>query len=441
MTSVNDFAAANAELEARGFSRWVFKLERTKALLDLLGNPQRAFRSIHLTGTNGKTTTARMIESLLRAHGLRTGRYTSPHLKSITERISIDGEYISEEDFVRVYQEVAPLAALADAEFDETLTYFDVTTCIAFAAFADAPIDVGVIEVGLGGELDATNVLDAEVAVITPIGLDHTEWLGDRLSDIAHTKAGIVHKGSTLVTARQEPEALEPLIRRTAEVGASIVREGKDFGVEERYLAFGGQVLTLQGLGDRYEEVFVPLHGAHQAQNATVALAAVETLLGGGLDAEVVREGFAQVTSPGRMERVRTAPTVLLDVAHNPHGMAASVKTVREEFDLERLVVVIGVVADKDVRGMLELLEPVTSDLIVTRSTSPRALPTDRLAEIAEDVFGEGRVRVEPHLPDAIELAVELAEDGGGITLGSAGVLITGSVYTVGEARTLLVRE
>src|ERR1043165_2578761 len=254
-----DFAAVNAELEARGFSRWVFKLERIKALLDLLGNPERAFRSIHITGTNGKTTTARMIASLLRAHGLRTGRYPSPPLRSIVERISIDGEYISEEDFVRVYREVEPLAKMADERYDETLTYFDVTTALAFAAFADAPVDVGVIEVGLGGETDATNGLGAEVAVVTPIGLDHTEWLGDRIEDIADMKAGIIHQGATLVTAEPEPPALEPLLRRSAQVGATVMREGKDFGVTERYLAFGGQVLTLQGIGERYEEVFVPL--------------------------------------------------------------------------------------------------------------------------------------------------------------------------------------
>ncbi|GIG65115.1 bifunctional folylpolyglutamate synthase/dihydrofolate synthase [Phytomonospora endophytica] len=436
-----DFAAVNAELEARGFSRWVFKLERIKALLDLLGNPERAFRSIHITGTNGKTTTARMIESLLRAHGLRTGRYTSPHLRSIVERVSIDGEYISEDDFVRVYREVAPLAKLADEKYDESLTYFDVTTALAFAAFADAPVDVGVIEVGLGGETDATNVLGAEVAVVTPIGLDHTEWLGDRIEDIADMKAGIIHKGATLVTAEQEPEALEPLLRRSAQVGATVMREGKDFGVTERYLAFGGQVLTLQGIGERYEEVFVPLHGGHQAQNAAIALAAVESLLGAGLDAEVVREGFAQVTSPGRMERVRTAPTVLLDVAHNPHGMAATVKAVSEEFGFERLVVVIGVVADKDVAGMLELLEPITDQLIVTRSTNPRAMAPAKLTRIAEDIMGEERVQSEPSLPEAIELAVQRAEDASGITLGASGVLITGSAYLVGEARTLLVRE
>ncbi|GLZ81779.1 dihydrofolate synthase [Actinorhabdospora filicis] len=437
----DDFTAANAELEARGFTRMVFDLDRMKALLDHLGNPQRAFRSIHLTGTNGKTTTARMIESLLRAHGLRTGRYTSPHLKTIRERISIDGEPISEEDFVRVYGEVGPVAHLVDAQLGETLTYFDVTTATAFAAFADAPVDVGVIEVGLGGETDSTNVLGAEVAVITPIGMDHAEFLGDRIEDIADMKAGIVHKGATLVTARQEPEAMEALLRRTAQVGASVVREGKDFGVEERYLAFGGQVLTLQGLGERYEEVFVPLHGAHQAQNAAVALAAVETLLGTGLDAEVVREGFAQVTSPGRLERVRTAPTVLLDAAHNPHGMKATVDTVRDEFSFERLVTVIGSVEGKDVLGMLELLEPITDRLIVTRSSTPRAMAPAKLGRLAEDVFGEERVRVVPHLPDAIELAVTLAEEDQGVTLGTAGVLITGSVFTVGEARTLLVRE
>src|SRR5262245_16756566 len=281
---MSTFSEVDRELLARGYTRMVFDLGRIEALLDLLGSPQRAYPAIHVTGTNGKTSTARMVDALLRAHGLRTGRYTSPHLASVRERISIEAEPISEERFVEVYGEVAPLAAYLDARSDERLTYFDVTTAMAFAAFADAPVDVAVVEVGLGGAEDSTNVLQAQTAVITPISLDHTEWLGDRIEDIALAKAGIVHKGAALVCAAQPVEAMRPILERCAEVGATIAREGSEFGVLRRSLAIGGQVLTLQGLSGEYDEVFLPLHGAHQAQNAAVALAAMEAFLGAGAE-------------------------------------------------------------------------------------------------------------------------------------------------------------
>lgn len=370
-----EFAQVEQELDTRGFTRMVFELDRIGQLLDLLGSPQRAYPSIHLTGTNGKTSTARMIDSLLRAFGLHTGRYTSPHLESVRERISLDGEPISEERFAAVYREVAPLVELVDKQAAEPLTYFDVTTALAFATFADAPVDVAVVEVGLGGAEDATNVLSAGVCVITPIGLDHTEWLGDTLTDIALAKAGIVHAGATVVTALQPEEAAGPILDRCAEVGATIAREGGEFGVVHRAVAVGGQVLTLQGLGGRYDDVFLPLHGAHQAQNAALALAAVEAFLGAGagrmLDVEPVRQGFAGVSSPGRLERVRSAPTILLDGAHNPHGMAATVTALQEEFAFRRLVVVLAVLSDKDAETLLDLLQPVADAVVVTVNTSP----------------------------------------------------------------------
>ena len=439
------FKDAEAALLARGFTRMAFDLSKIEELLDLLGSPQRAYPSIHLTGTNGKTSTARMIDSLLRAHGLHTGRYTSPHLETVRERISLDGSPISEERFAATYQEVAPLAELIDARHPEPLTYFDMTTTMAFAAFADAPVDVAVIEVGLGGAEDATNVISAGTCVITPIGLDHTEWLGDRISDIADAKAGIIHKGATVITAAQEDEAARPILERCAEVGATIAREGAEFGVRGRGLALGGQVLTLQGLGGEYDDVFLPLHGAHQAQNAAVALAAVEAFLGAGaarqLDPHVVRDGFAGTSSPGRLERVRTAPTVLLDAAHNPHGMTATVQALQEEFSFRRLIGVVAVLGDKDARGVLDLLEPVLDEVVVTRNTSPRAMPVDKLAGYAVEVFGEERVHVARELPDAIETAVVLAEqDPAGGQVAGGGVLVTGSVITVADARKLLKR-
>jgi dihydrofolate synthase/folylpolyglutamate synthase len=439
-----EFEKINQELEGRGYTRMVFDLGRISELLDLLGNPQRAYPSIHITGTNGKTSTARMIDGLLRAHGLRTGRYTSPHLETVRERISIEGESIDEERFVATYQEVAPLAELLDSRADEPLTYFDMVTTMAFAAFADAPVDVAVVEVGLGGAEDATNVLYAGVCVITPIGLDHTEWLGETIADIANAKAGIVHSGATLICAAQDAEAAEPILERVAEVGATIAREGSEFGVLHRSLAVGGQVLSLRGLGGVYEDVYLPLHGAFQAQNAAVALAAVEAFLGAGasrqLELETVQAGFAGTSSPGRLERVRTSPTILLDAAHNPHGMAATVAAVEEEFTFRRLVAVLAMLADKDVTGVLEQLEPVVEAVVVTRNSSPRAMRPARLGELAVEVFGEDRVRVEPELPDAIEVAVALAESDIDAGLSGVGVIITGSVVTVADARKLFRR-
>ncbi|BCJ32023.1 dihydrofolate synthase [Actinocatenispora sera] len=440
-----DFAAVDAELLERGFTRMVFEPERIIMLLDLLGNPQRAFRAIHLTGTNGKTSSARMIDSLLRTHGVRTGRYTSPHLETVRERISIDGESISERRFVEVYEEIAPMVAMVDAEYPEPVTYFELTTAMAFAAFADAPVDVAVVEVGLGGATDATNVLHAPVCVLTPVGLDHSEWLGDTIAEITTQKMGIVHEGATLIAAAQAEEAVRPIVERCAEVEATLAREGSEFGVLRRQVAIGGQLLNLQGLGEVYSDVFLPLHGAHQAQNAAVSLAAVEALFGAGaggraLSADLVRDGFAQVSSPGRLERVRTSPTVLLDAAHNPAGMTATVTALTEEFEFRRLVVLVAALTDKDVGSMLELLEPVADEIVVSRNSSSRAMPVAQLAALATEIFGADRVHVEPELPDAIQEAVGLSEQGEDPALGGLGVLITGSVVTVADARKLLLR-
>jgi dihydrofolate synthase/folylpolyglutamate synthase len=441
---MSDFDDVVAALERRGFTRMVFDMQKMRDLMDVLGSPQRAYPAIHLTGTNGKTSTARMIDALLRAHGLHTGRYTSPHLETVRERISLDGESISEERLVDTYRELEPLADLIDSRYAEPLTYFDMTTAMAYAAFADAPVDIAVVEVGLGGEQDATNVIEAGVCVMTPIGLDHTEWLGDTIEDIAWAKAGIIHKDATVITALQTEEALRPIVERCAEMGATLAREGGEFGVINRTQAIGGQLLTLQGLGGVYEEIFLPLFGAHQAQNAALALAAVEAFLGAGatkqLEPELVREGFAQVDSPGRLERVRSAPTILLDGAHNPHGMAATVSALEDEFSFRHLVAVVAVFGDKDVSGLLDLLEPVAARIVVTQNSSPRSMPLNELAQIATDIFGEDRVTVAQNMPDAIEEAVVLAEDDASGELSGVGVLITGSVVTVADARKLLKR-
>jgi dihydrofolate synthase/folylpolyglutamate synthase len=332
---------------------------------------------------------------------------------------------------------------MVDAASDVPMSFFEVMVGMAYAFFADAPVDVAVVEVGMGGTWDATNVADARVAVVTPVALDHAEYLGPDVATIATEKAGIIKADAIAVLAHQPAGALESLVRRAIDVDATVAREGTEFGVLERRVAVGGQQLRLQGLGGEYEEVYLPLFGAHQAQNAATALAAVEAFLGAGaatgiVDMEVVRAAFASVRSPGRLERVRTSPTVLVDAAHNPAGMTATVEAISESFDFTRLVGVVGCVRGKDVSGMLAELEPLCAELVVTEHDSPRAMPADELGALAVDVFGADRVSVSPRLADAITDAIELAEAGPDDALGGSGVLVTGSVITAGQARTLL---
>jgi len=438
-------------VEAELASRWPeTKLEpsltRIVALMDILGQPQRSYPAIHITGTNGKTSTARMVERLLRAFSLRTGRYTSPHVESVTERISLDGEPVSDERFVETYRDIAPYIGMVDASQPFRMSFFEVLTAMAYAAFADAPVDVAVVEVGMGGSWDATNVIDAAVSVIAPISLDHTEILGSTTGRIAVEKAGIIKKGALAIVAQQPLDAAESILRRAVEVDATVAREGMEFGVLHRALAVGGQLVTLRGLGGHtYEDVFLPLHGTHQAQNAALALAAVEAFFGVGttrterLDIDKVREAFADTSSPGRLEVVRRSPTVLLDAAHNPAGAQVTAQAISESFAFTRLVGVVSVSRGKDARGLLEAFEPVLAEVVVTRNTTARAMPVDELAALAVEVFGADRVQVEPRLDDAVDAAVTLAEDEGDLV--GAGVLVTGSVFTVGEARILLGRN
>lgn len=441
-------AATFEEVEDALLSRWPEtrlepSLDRIEAFTELLGDPQRAYPVIHLTGTNGKTSTSRMIDTLLRAHDLRTGRFTSPHVERMTERISVDGEPLSDEDFVRAFNDVAPYTHLVDSSEDHPLSFFETVVGMAYAAFADAPVDVAVVEVGMGGSWDATNVVDAAVAVVLPVAVDHARYLGDTAAAIAIEKAGIIKPGSTAVLAQQEPDVAAALLARAQEVGATVVREGLDFGVAARVPAVGGQVLSLQGLRGRYDEVFLPLYGAHQAQNAVIALAAVEAFLGEGqpLDDEVVRAAFAEVTSPGRLEIVRRSPTIVLDAAHNPHGAEAAAAALEDSFTFDPLVGVVGVMTDKDADGLLAAFEPHLAHVVCTQSSTDRAMPAERLAETAREIFGEHRVTVVPRLADAIDQAAALAEAGAAASVGSGAVLVTGSVVTVGDARRLLVRE
>jgi dihydrofolate synthase/folylpolyglutamate synthase len=432
---------------------------RISALMEMLGEPQRGYPSIHIAGTNGKTSVARMIDALLTALNRRTGRTTSPHLQSAVERIAIDGKPISPARYVEVYREVEPFVQLVDNQSEAAggpaMSKFEVVTGMAFAAFADAPVDVAVVEVGMGGRWDATNVVNAPVAVVTPISMDHTEYLGETIAEIATEKAGIITRqaddlvptDTVAVIGRQVPEAMEALLAQSVRADAAVAREDSEFAVLSRQVAIGGQMLELQGLGGVYSDIFLPLHGEHQAHNAAVALAAVEAFFGAGvgrqLDIDAVRAGFAAVTSPGRLERMRSAPTVFIDAAHNPAGAAALAQTLTGEFDFRFLVGVVSVMADKDVDGILAALEPAFDQIVVTHNGSPRAMDVAALAQRAEERFGPERVIAAAALPDAIETATALVEESGqeGEGFSGAGMVITGSVVTAGAARILFARD
>lgn len=436
-------------LERAPENRMAPRMEAVEQAVELLGDPHRSAPVIHLTGTNGKTSTARIVEALLLAQDLRVGRYTSPHLESVTERICVDGEPVDDETFVRIFTEIAPLISIVDAGLEAEgalrLTYFELLTVLAFAVFADAPVDVMVLEVGLGGQWDATNVADAAVSVITPIDLDHTELLGDTEEDIAHEKAGIMKPDGFLVSAAQKPEAAQVLLERARELGIPFRFEGIEFGVSERTPGVGGQQLSVRGLAGDYDELLLPLLGAHQAQNAALALVAVEAFVGGGeraMDLEVVRAAFAAVTSPGRLELLQPSPPVVVDAGHNPHGVRASAEGLVEAFHPERLYAVVGVLAEKDVDGILRALQDGYAHAAVqwwfTRSTSPRAVLPEDLAEAAIALgFEESAVHTAETVGEAVDAAISMAraEVQG---RGESAVLITGSVTVAGEARRIL---
>ena len=415
-------------------------LERISALVDILGSPQLTYPTIHVGGTNGKTTTARMIDSLLFEMGLRTGRFTSPHLESYLERISINGQPIDAKELIFSFNDVSPYFDLMDSKFENPISFFEAITALAFAAFAEHPIDVGVIEVGMGGQWDATNVVDADVSVITPIGLDHMEYLGNTIAEIAATKAGIIKEQGFVVLAQQTPEAAVELLRRAAEVGADVAREGLEYSIDSRAIAVGGQLISITGLRGHYDDIFLPLHGKHQASNAAAALIAVEAFFGEqDLDIDAVRAGFANVTSPGRCEVIHRDPTIILDAAHNPHGAKAIAETMQSEFTFDDVTGIVALMADKDALGILQALEPIMNQIIVTTNSSERSMSVAELTKLANQVFGADRVFAEETLPAAIDRAVRdsvrpLSDE-------SLAILITGSVVTVGEARTAVRKK
>lgn len=417
-------------------------LERISLLADLLGSPQLSYPTIHIAGTNGKTTTTRLIDSLCFELGLRTGRFTSPHLESFLERIAINGEPISEDTMIATYKDVAPYFELVDERMSHRLSFFEAITGLAFVAFAEHPVDVGIFECGMGGEWDSTNVINAKVSVLTPIGLDHTQYLGDTLGAIAATKSGIIKPGAFAVLARQELDPAQVLMRKCAEVEAIPIREGLEYQVSRRSIAVGGQLLSIKGVYGEYEDLFLPLHGEHQASNAATALAAVEVFAGEKkLDDELVRAAFANATSPGRCEIVHRNPTVIIDAAHNPHGAKSLRNTIENEFDFDAIIGIVAPMGDKDTSGILEEFEAIMTTAIITRNSSHRAASIEELAAQAKEIFGDERVLTKESLESAIEAAVTQAKFEVEMNEKSCAVLIAGSVISAGEARALIRKK
>lgn len=410
------------------------RLDATRRALELLGDPQRSYPIVHVTGTNGKTSTSRITESILRAYGLRTGLMTSPHLIRVNERIVVDGSPISNRALAANWADVRPFIELVDsqlqAEGDEPLTFFEALTVLAYASFADAPVDVAVIEVGMGGEWDSTNVGDGQVAVFAPIALDHTQRLGSTVAEIARTKAGIIKPAAAVVSAIQTPDALAELESAAELTESTLAVEGSGFELLGSTVAVGGQVVSVRGLAGTYTDLFLPLFGDHQGHNAALAIAAVESFLGGGtqpLVGDVLAEGLATATSPGRLQIVGTEPTVIVDAAHNPHGAAALAAAIRSYFTFDEIAVVLGVLQDKDARGIVEALAPVATAFYVTQSQSERAIPADELVELVREVTEETTDF------DSFEDAITRARDWAAESERRA-VIVTGSITLVGEA-------
>ena len=429
----SEFEAVQRALLARWpENRVAPDLTRIQRLCDLLGDPQLSSTVIHVAGTNGKTSTARIIESLLRAMALRTGLMTSPALRDLTERIEVDGDPLSSDDFVRTYRDIEPYLEMVDAESlaagGPPATFFEALTGIGYAAFADAPVDVAVVETGMGGRWDATNVNSAQVAVITPIAMDHTEYLGDTLGQIAAEKAGIIKQDATVVIAEQPPEVLAVLVDAAEAAGAKLVLPGTDYELISRGIAVGGQVVTIRVDDIVYEEVFLSLNGRHQAHNAALAVAAVRAFLDRAVEPQIVEEGLGTVTSPGRLDIIGRHPLTLADAAHNPHGMRAAMLGVSESFTYDTLVAVVAILDDKDVDRMLGEMAGVVDQIVVTANDSPRCMSAAELAERAAGFWSADAIHQYDQFDAAMVAGRELAGPEGC-------VIATGSVVTAGMAR------
>lgn len=411
------------------------RLEPTRRAVELLGDPQHSYRVIHVTGTNGKTSTTRFIERILREHGLRTGRFTSPHLVKLNERIAIDGEPVSDQVLWELWEDTKPILEIVDAELaangEGPLTFFEALAALGFAIFADAPVDVLVLEVGMGGTWDSTNVADGDVAVFTPVGLDHIDRLGETIAEIAATKAGIIKPGAMVVSAFQHSDAYQEL-RAVADAKAeSWAQLGTEFEILDRTVDGFGQRFSVKGLAGEYRDLFLPILGDHQIENVALAIAAVESFLGGGKQRimdDVLRVAVADASSPGRLQVINRSPLTVLDAAHNPHGAAVLAGTLMTSFNVQRFVGVIGVLGDKDASGVLRALEPVLEEVVITKSSSARAMSVADLEDLAIEIFGEHRVRTSAHVISALNDAREMVGEGIG-----DGIVITGSISLIGD--------
>jgi dihydrofolate synthase / folylpolyglutamate synthase len=417
------------------------RLEPTKRAVELLGDPQRSYRVIHITGTNGKTSTTRFIERILREHGLRTGRFTSPHLLKFTERMAIDGEPVSDEVLYGVYVDIEPILELVDLELaaqsEAPLTFFEALSVLGFAVFADAPVDVLVLEVGMGGAWDSTNVADGDVAVFTPVGLDHMDRLGNTISEIAETKSGIIKQGALVVTSNQSAEAIQVLKRVSSEKAEGLFELGSDFFVESHEATTTGQRVSVSGLAGKYGPYEAPVFGIHQSANLAVAIAAVEAFLGGGkvpIADDVLRSAVADLSSPGRLQLVRAEPALLLDGAHNPAGAKTLAVSLKSEFSEKPLVGLLAVLSDKDVAGVFGELAGCFERLVVTESTSNRSLEISALEAIADEQSGTS-VEAVPGVREALERARTIAREIDGM------VVVTGSISLVGDVLQILQEE
>lgn len=433
-----DAADVVAELYSRtGEGRPEPRLHATRRAAELLGDPQRSAPVIHITGTNGKGSTARLIQSILLAHGLRVGLFTSPHLTSFNERISIDGRPLSDEELVRNWNDVSPYISMTDdglrTSGEEPLTFFEALTVLAFASFADSPVDVVVLEVGMGGEWDSTNIADADVAVFAPIAIDHAAVLGGTLPEIARTKAGIIKAGSRVVTAAQPTPALREIERKASSVDAEVVREDRDFALESDAVAVGGQVISVRGRAGRYTDLYLPLFGDHQGHNAALAIAVCETFLGDGtapIDPGLLSEALEQSVSPGRLQLIAGPPTMLLDAAHNPHGAQALASALARYFEADQIALVVGVMSDKDADGILRELVPFASLVCATQTDTGRAMASE---EVLRRAIATGADPQTCEQYDGVGEALDRARSWAGREQGRM-VVVAGSAYLVGEA-------
>lgn len=407
-------------------------LERIEGLLELMTDPHHSYRVVHVGGTNGKTTTVRMVVGLLEAHGLRVGAYTSPHLQAVEERFYVAGAELDREGLIAAVADVAPFVELYERDRDTHVTYFEATTAIAFQAFAAAGVDVAVVEVGLGGRLDATNVVTADVSIVTGIALDHMSYLGSTEAEIAREKAAILKSGGVMVTGPLPPAAEGAFTARAAKTESVWHRFGADFEPIDPVAAVGGWQAGVQGIIGRYDDLFVPLHGRHQVDHFATAVAACELFFSEELNHEAVVAAAAGLDSPGRIHVMSRAPLVIVDGAHNEQGIEGLAEALGNEFLATEWVLVVGARGDRDLQKLLAPLRGLVGAVIATEPLDPAAIPADEVAAAAVEVFGED-VPIEKAVPvgQAITEALASVDDTGAI-------VVTGSLYVVGEAMTRL---